>query len=189
MNKEEFKKQICSIIDTMSEQECQELSSQLVDLSKEQDIASELIKINGEFKKLTKLIQVIVQNENQDKNEIQNLKPYTQLYKFINDSQDILLGMDHPTFFNLFKFNVQFGSFKMAYQDINKIFEDILETVDLKPLAKVRQQFNSELHEIVEIVNNDKYDDEIILIVTEQGFSYKDKVINYAKVIVNKKEK
>jgi len=188
MNKEEFKKQICSIIDTMSEQECQELSLQLNESTKEQDVASELIKINGEFKKLTKHLQVIIQDQQDNNNEIQNIKPYIQLYKFIRDSQDILFGMENPNFFNLFRFNAHFGSFKMAYQTINQIFTDILDTVELKPLAVFKQKFDPEFHEIIETINDDNYDNEVIIEIVEQGFLYKNKIINYAKVIVNKKE-
>ena len=186
MDKEEFKKEICDIIDTMDESECEKLSLQLSSLSEEQNIAQELIKINGEFKKLTKIVYAL---EQKDEKNIDDVKPYIQMYKFMKDSRDILFGMPNISFFNISKFSAQFGSFKYAYQTIEQIFADILNNIKLQPLAKFGDKFDARYHEIVESVNDINLEDETIVEVLEQGFIYKNTLINYAKVKVNKKGK
>jgi hypothetical protein len=184
MNKEEFKKQICGIIDKMDEDECENLSLKLTSSNEKQDIAQELIKINGEFKKLTKTIQIL--NE-KDKQNINDIKPYIQLYKFLKDSQDILFSMPNVNYINLLKFNMHFGSFKVAYMDMNQLFMDIMNDISLKPMVKYGDKFDPQYHEIVETINDDTIEDEIVVDIIEQGFKHKNILINYAKVKVNKK--
>lgn len=183
MNKEEFKKKICEIIDTMDEDEIENISSKFAEENKEQNIQEELIKINGEFKKLTKIVSTL---QNQNKQNISDIKPYIQLYKFLKDSEDILFSMPHPNFLNLLKFNMHFGAFRTAYRDLNQLFIDIMNDISLKPLAKFEDKFDSQYHEIVETISDEKFEDEIIVDIIEQGFKYKNEVVSYAKVNVNK---
>ena len=185
MNKEEFKKYICETIDIMDDNECEELSLKLTSVNKEQDIAQELIKINGEFKKLTKVITSLNEKEKQN---ISDIKPYIQMYKFLKDSQDILFSMPNANYLNLLKFNMNFGAFKVAYMDLNQLFMDIINDISLKPLAKFGDKFDSQYHEIVETINDKTIEDETIVEIIEQGFMYNNEIINYAKVKVNKQK-
>ena len=44
-----------------------------------------------------------------------------------------------------------------------------------------------DIHDAMLTQSDDKYDDDVILEVFEKGYTYRDKVIRHAKVIVNKK--
>ena len=185
MNKEEFKRYICDTIDTMDEDEIYEMSSVIDEGRKKLDTVEELIKINGEFKKMTKIIQNL---EHKDTQNIDTVKPYIQMYNYIKDSQDILNSMTNANFLNLFKFNMNFGAYKIASGTINQLFESIMTQIHLEPIAYIGRKFNPQFHEVIETVNDETLEDETIIEVAEQGFKYKDKLINYAKIKVNKRK-
>ena len=46
---------------------------------------------------------------------------------------------------------------------------------------------DTDIHDAMLTQSDEKYDDDIILEVFEKGYTYRDKVIRHAKVIVNKK--
>jgi len=64
----------------------------------------------------------------------------------------------------------------------------LLQDIKLSTLAKIGDKFNPEIHEIVEIVNDESIEDETIVDIIEQGFKHKETLINYAKVKVNKQK-
>ncbi|MEA3384762.1 MAG: nucleotide exchange factor GrpE [Campylobacterota bacterium] len=183
MNKEEFKKQICDIIDTMDDNECEELSLKLTLSDEKQDIAQELIKINGEFKKLTKVVSALSDKDKQNTNDI---KPYIQMYKFLENAQNSIVNIPTLSMFNIGNFREHFGAFKSGFYTASTYYTDILQGIKLFTLANIGDKFDSERHEIVETTNDEKIEDEIIVEVIDQGFIYNDEIINYAKVKVNK---
>ncbi len=183
MNKEEFKKYICDTIDSMDDDEVDKLSLSLTLPSENQNVAEELIKINGEFKKLTKVVQLLSDKDEQNSEEI---KSYIYMYRYIKDSKEILDGMSNVNFLNILKFNTQFGAFKEAYRKIDDLFEDMMSDISLEPLAVVGNGFNPDIHEIVETANDKTVENELITEVIQQGFKHRDSLVNYAKVKVNK---
>ena len=46
---------------------------------------------------------------------------------------------------------------------------------------------DTDIHDAMLTQSDDKYEDDTILDVFEKGYTYRDKVIRHAKVIVNKK--
>ena len=193
MNKEEFKEYICNIIDTLDDNEVNNLEAMLCQ-TKQQDVASELIKINGEFKKLTKVVQNLdedikqtysnqEQEQEQDKQEANN---YITLYNFLQNSKNALDELPKLSLFNIISFSEKFGAFKEGFNGIDKLFNQVLEQIELKPTASVNKQFDPQYHEVIETENIKNKDNEIILEVLEQGFIYKNNIIKYAKVKVNK---
>ena len=185
MTREELKRDICNIIDTLDDDEIQKLSSDgFISLKEEQNVAEELIKINGEFKKLTKLVQKL---ENSNDNETKNIKPYINLYKFIMSSIDLINEMPNANYINIFKFNTQFGSFKTAYKTIQELYKDILQEIDLRPVASVGEEYNPQTQKVVAVVSpkDDIYENEIVEVI-EQGFTYNGELIQYAQVSVCK---
>ena len=46
---------------------------------------------------------------------------------------------------------------------------------------------DTDIHDAMLTQSDEKYDDDVILEVFEKGYTYRDKVIRHAKVIVNKK--
>ena len=77
----------------------------------------------------------------------------------------------------------------VTFKISDELDADILKEIDLSPTAKVGSLFDVNTHEIIDVVNDLTKGDEIIIEVIEQGFIYKDNLINYAKVKVNKLNK
>ena len=62
-----------------------------------------------------------------------------------------------------------------------------LESIDVKPFGERGDIMNADLHDAMMTETDDKMDDHVILSVFEKGYTYREKVIRHAKVIVNKK--
>lgn len=69
----------------------------------------------------------------------------------------------------------------------NKILE-ALEKVGVKKMETIGQKFNHNYHEAIAQFRNEEKEDEEILDEYQAGYTFNDKVLRYAKVIVNKKE-
>jgi len=62
-----------------------------------------------------------------------------------------------------------------------------LESLDVKSFGEVGDEMDAEIHDAMMTQTDDAMDDHVILSVFEKGYTYRDKVIRHAKVIVNKK--
>ncbi|SFV62443.1 Heat shock protein GrpE [hydrothermal vent metagenome] len=188
MTKEEFKEYICNQIDLMESEEISELSQFLKEKNENETIAEELIVIKGEFKKLTKLVQQMQTGLESIKKEHNKdeLKTFITLYSFIKNSKDALDSMPQNSMFGVSKFNRAFGAFENGFKSIDILYADILKSIDLKPSAKAGEKFDPEIHEAVEVIEDKNIEDATIVEVLEEGFLYKDKLLNYAKVKVNR---
>ncbi len=69
----------------------------------------------------------------------------------------------------------------------NKIM-DALGRLEVERIESVGQKFDPNFHDVIAVMHNENYDDDIILEEYQAGYKYKGKVIRYSKVIVNKKE-
>ncbi len=69
----------------------------------------------------------------------------------------------------------------------NKII-DALDRLKVERIEAVGQKFDPNLHDVIAVMHNDNYDDDIILEEYQAGYKYNGKVIRYSKVIVNKRE-
>ena len=65
--------------------------------------------------------------------------------------------------------------------------ENFLDSLDVKPFGERGDTMNAELHDAMITQTDDKLDDNSIISVFENGYTYREKVIRHAKVIVNKK--
>ena len=72
---------------------------------------------------------------------------------------------------------------KMVSSKIEKYFESL----DVKPFGAVGDVLDPDIHDAMMTKTDETRDDNVILEVFEKGFSYREKVIRNAKVIVNKK--
>jgi len=188
MTKEEFKTYICNQIDLMDKEEITQLSQFLKGKDDDESIAEELIVIKGEFKKLTKLIQQMqtgLESVKQEKTK-EELKAFITLHAFIKNSKDALYSIPKNSMFGVSKFNRAFGAFEGGFKSIDMLYSDILNSIDLKLSAKVGDVFDPEIHEAVEVIEDKNRDNSTIVEVLEEGFLYKDKLLNYAKVKVNR---
>jgi molecular chaperone GrpE len=183
VTKDEFKEFICNKIDLMDNQDIVELSNFLQNSNSEEKIVDELVSIKGEFKKLTKIVQSLDKKDEQD---IQDIAPYITMYKFLENSREILQAMPKLSFFNILRVSESYGSFKSGFVSIDILFEQITNNIALSSSASVGERFNPDYHEVVERVEDRTLEDETIVEVIQQGFIYKEELINYAKVKVNK---
>jgi len=188
MTKEELKDYICKQIDLMDSTEIVELSQFFQGKSDEESVAEELIVIKGEFKKLTKLVQqmqIALETVKVEQNE-DELKPFITFYSFLKNSKDALHSMPKNSMFGVSKFNRAFGAFENGFKSIDMLYNDILKSVDLEIGAEVGDKFDPDIHEAVEVIEDKNMEDGIVVEVLEEGFLYKDKLLNYAKVKVNR---
>ncbi len=72
---------------------------------------------------------------------------------------------------------------KLVQSKIDKYFESI----NIEPFANKGDKMDPEIHDAMLTQKDDDKEDDIILDVFEKGYTYRDKVIRHAKVIVNKK--
>ena len=63
---------------------------------------------------------------------------------------------------------------------------DILEKEGLKAVEPIGQKFDPNFHEAMITQNNPEKADDEVLVVYEKGYTFKDKVLRTAKVVVNK---
>ena len=71
----------------------------------------------------------------------------------------------------------------MVESKIQKYFESL----SIKPFGEKGDEMDPDIHDAMLIQTDKKMDDNSILEVFEKGYTYRDKVIRHAKVIVNKK--
>ncbi len=188
MTKEQFKEYICQQIDLMDSHDFQEFSSLLKGNSQEEDISTELIIIKGEFKKLTKLVHSMEKKIDGVKvsKEREELEPFIEFDAFLKNSKDAIDSLPEASFFGKKKLNRSVSSLQNGFGSIGTKYEKILNQIGLTRGAKIGDRFDSNLHEAVEVIENSKIEDGMIVEVLEEGFIYQDKIINYAKVKVNR---
>ncbi len=185
--KEQFREVINEIIDSMEDEDIGDLFDLTKENSTEEQSISELITIKGEIKKLTKSVHTLKINSDEIKlkDEADSL---INFYEFLSSSRDSLNSMPKIKHFGLSKFKDSFISFKKGMEDIESFYENVMDKFSLTTLARVGDIFDPNIHEAIEKEENkDKQDGEILEII-EQGYRYKDKIISYPKVKVNKKD-
>ena len=188
MTKEQFKEYICQQIDLMSSEEIEEFSKSLSKQSSDEHIAQELIVIKGEFKKLTKLVYLMEQKlEQRDEVlEIDKLQPFIRFDALLQNVKDAINSIPKASMFNSKKINRVSRSLKKGFNSVIEQYTSLLEDIEIKRGAKIGDKFDANLHEAVEVVNSKKIEDGIVVEILEDGFIYRDKIINYAKVKVNR---
>lgn len=69
----------------------------------------------------------------------------------------------------------------------NKIIE-ALGSLGVEKINSIGQIYNPHYHNVIAVVNDQEKENDIILDEYQAGYKFNDKIIRYAKVIVNKKE-
>jgi|TARA_B110000467_G_scaffold90841_1_gene82152 molecular chaperone GrpE len=70
---------------------------------------------------------------------------------------------------------------------VNSKIIKFFEKLDVKPFALKGEKMDPEMHDAMLTQSDNSVDEDSILEVFESGYTYRDKVIRHAKVIVNKK--
>ena len=162
MTKDELKKEVLNIIDSFDEYDLKESEGLLY--NPDEEILSEFIALKGEVKKSNKLF----------------LKTELNSDKFIKFNENLLNAMDSLN-------NLELTSeLKVGLNSTLELWQNILNEIELKELAKIGESFNSEIHEAIEVISEDKFKDREVIEVIKQGYSYKENILTYAQVKINK---
>ena len=78
-------------------------------------------------------------------------------------------------------------SLKDGMKLVDAKIQKFLELLDVKSFGEIGDEMDAEIHDAMMTQTDESMDDHVILSVFEKGYSYRDKVIRHAKVIVNKK--
>ena len=78
-------------------------------------------------------------------------------------------------------------SLKNGVSMVESKIQKYFESMSIKPFGEKGDEMDPDIHDAMLIQTEKKMDDNSILEVFEKGYTYRDKVIRHAKVIVNKK--
>ncbi len=168
MTKEELKAEVLNIIDSFEEEDLKESAGLLYNF--EEELLNEFLALKGEVKKNTKLL----------------VKSEFDIDKFIKFNENFLNAID-----SLNSFQIEdsgFNELKVGLNSTLELWKNIVNEIELKELAIIGENFNSQVQEAIEVVNEDNFKDREIIEVIKQGYTYKDNIINYAQVKINKKD-
>ncbi len=73
------------------------------------------------------------------------------------------------------------------YEAVKGAAKKYFESLSIKPFGEKGDEMDPDIHDAMLTQTDKKMDDNSILEVFEKGYTYRDKVIRHAKVIVNKK--
>ncbi len=78
-------------------------------------------------------------------------------------------------------------SLKDGISMVESKIEKYFENLNVESFGEKGEQMNPEIHDAMLTQNDENFDDDVILDVYEKGYTYREKVIRHAKVIVNRK--
>ena len=188
MTKEQLKAYICEQIESMDESDVGSFAHFLQGEGEAQQVAEELVVIKGEFKKLTKLVQTMEEKivEASTERTKEELQPFITFYSFLQNSKDAMDSLPEASLFGLSKFNKSFGAFQNGFVSMDILYQDIMESIGLRQGAQIGDLFDADIHEAVEVTEDENLEDGVIVEILEDGFLYHDQLINYTKVKVNR---
>lgn len=71
---------------------------------------------------------------------------------------------------------------------IENSVNDALKSLGVVKINSIGEKYNPHLHNVIAVMKDESKDNDIILDEYQAGYKFNDKVLRYAKVIVNKKE-
>lgn len=80
------------------------------------------------------------------------------------------------------------NNFLIGFKMINSNIQTVLEEEGVKRIKTVGEKFDPRYHDAVEVNYDPSFDEDVILAETMSGYTYKDRVLRAAGVIVNKKK-
>ena len=85
--------------------------------------------------------------------------------------------------------NADTGAIREGLKLTLKSFEDSLQTVGVAPLDPYKENFDSEKHEAISVIEDNKKEPNTIVEVVQRGFTIQGRMLRPAKVVVTKKQK
>jgi molecular chaperone GrpE (heat shock protein) len=98
-------------------------------------------------------------------------------------------GMDaeHLQDYTQMEFYWGYANYEDGMKLVEAKIQKFLESLDVKSFGEIGDEMDAEIHDAMMTQTDESMDDHVILSVFEKGYTYRDKVIRHAKVIVNKK--
>ena len=148
---------------------------------------------NHEYKNLEEQLKVIQDKHIRLKAEFENFRrrkadEITRLLQFEGENAirgflpilDDLERMIHSS-------DASEESLKDGVSMVESKIQKYFESLSIKPFGEKGDEMDPDIHDAMLTQTDKKMDDNSILEVFEKGYTYRDKVIRHAKVIVNKK--
>lgn len=160
---------------------CDDLAKKVEELTKK---IEELEKENADYK--DRLLRRIAEFENYKRRveqEIIDIRKYAAegfIKKILKIYDDFERSLKHIEDKNS-NYEAVIEGIKLIRANFNKVFEE----EGIKKIDSVGKPFDHRFHEALMQVHNDKFPPNTVVEEHEAGYLYKDKVIRYAKVIVN----
>ncbi len=86
------------------------------------------------------------------------------------------------------KKNIQDENILKGFEMVENKINEALTNLGVEKMQSIGQKYDPHLHNVIAVMRNDEYENDIILDEYQAGYKLNDKVLRYAKVIVNKKE-
>lgn len=214
MTKQEFLRYIEEAVDAMDGQNF----NQLFTPSNQPDLYTlleGLTGLRGEMKKISKS-SLLLQNEvrqlvadlkNQaEANTVEEVKVIEQkpdksdhdlryllrelikMQPTVLKTADNLNSLPEPGVFNMSDYKKNFAAWKVGFDLFKKQWKSLVKSTGMYETGKENTQFNPEYHEAVATRYESDKTENTILETVQIGYLFKDKVIQEAKVVVNKKK-
>ena len=86
------------------------------------------------------------------------------------------------------KKNIQDENILKGFEMVENKINEALTSLGVEKMECIGQKYDPHVHNVIAVMRNDEYENDIILDEYQAGYKLNDKVLRYAKVIVNKKE-
>ncbi len=114
------------------------------------------------------------------------LRELIKLEAVIGKTSDGLDNLPEATIFGLNDFKNKFSAWEQGFSIFEKQWKALLKSTGMYQTGKVGTQFDPELHEAVATGKDPNFTDNTILETEQIGYLYKNKIIQQAKVVVNR---
>lgn len=211
MTREELKHYISEAVDAMEQDDLEQLfpSAQQPDLY---SIIKEIVGLRGEVRKLAKStlkmnnqIQGVLETQKEQSTKVvpimrqngqhpvdDNLK--TILAQIIKQDDALQRTQEHfetlpeLTVWNQFQFQKQFAAWKKGYQITQEQWNQLVKSIGFYKTGLPGEVFDPLHHEAIAVKNVSGKGENVILETEVVGYMYQQKLIQRAKVVVNKVE-
>ena len=146
------------------------------------EVVEEKVDKSAEYLDMAKRIQADFENFRRRSAE--------QLIKAKEDGKIMVIEVFLPCLdtFKLAKKSIKDESSLQGIEMIEQKILSALKTLGVEKIETVGSVYDPNLHEAITVMCNEELENDIILEEFQAGYKFNDKVIRYAKVIVNKKE-
>lgn len=116
------------------------------------------------------------------------LRELIKLESTVEKTRVGLEDLPELNFFQMNQYKTQFAAWEMGFNLFEKQWKALLKSTGMYQTGKVGSTFNPEYHEAVATAYDPQAKENAILETEQIGYLYKERLIQQAKVVVNKKQ-